>query len=59
MRYSPGRREALWQAACSAAAAARSGCVRARDRPRAVRDATLKVLVEAGVLVMTLGGVLI
>ncbi|MCC7171214.1 MAG: DDE-type integrase/transposase/recombinase [Planctomycetes bacterium] len=57
VRYSPERREALWKAVRAAEEEAMRSCVSARDRPRAVREAKLRVLKEYGVLFRTRGGV--
>jgi hypothetical protein len=57
VRYSPKRREALWKAVRAAEEEAMRSCESARDRPRAVREAKLRVLEEYGVLFMTRGGV--
>jgi hypothetical protein len=57
VRYSPGRREALWLAVRAAEEEAMRSCESARDRPLAVREAKLRVLEEYGVLFRTRGGV--
>ena len=57
VRYSPGRREALWLAMRAAEEETMRTCESARDRPRAVREAKLRVLEEYGVLFRTRGGV--
>lgn len=57
VRYSPGRREALWLAVRAAEEEAMRSCESARERPLAVREAKLRGLEEYGVHFRTRGGV--
>lgn len=57
VRYTPALREALWRDVKAAQERARSDCARARDRPRAEREAALAVLDVYGMIERYRGGV--